>query len=280
MIGGVSWATGNVLVVPIVELVGLGLGFLFWSGGNLVFGYLIGRYGMFGVPKEAIAIDWLSWFGLVLGVAALGLFGSIDATLNDEGDESDVVNENDELLESARGERKKAEKLGGPFAPLMELQGGVRKAVGLAMAFGIGILYSVCMVPLTLWQARMADEGREAPSMDYLLPYFTGIFATSTIWWMLYASTQKPQVFPESILPSMISGMMWGVASIGMILATENLGFTTGYVIVCLSPQVVSSIWSVGVFREIRGARNLTRLGGAMALLVGAVSCFVVSKEQ
>ena len=46
ILGGSLWALGNLMVVPIIKLVGLGVGFLCWSTGNLVMGYFVGKFGL------------------------------------------------------------------------------------------------------------------------------------------------------------------------------------------------------------------------------------------
>jgi len=47
--GGVLWAISNYLVLPLVKLLGLGLGFSLYHFVNLMVGYIVGRVGLFGV---------------------------------------------------------------------------------------------------------------------------------------------------------------------------------------------------------------------------------------
>jgi len=48
--GGTLWALSNYFVLPLVKLLGIGLGFSLYHFVNLVVGYLVGRLGLFGVP--------------------------------------------------------------------------------------------------------------------------------------------------------------------------------------------------------------------------------------
>lgn len=44
--GGVLWALSNYLVLPLVKLLGIGLGFSLYHFVNLMVGYCIGRFGL------------------------------------------------------------------------------------------------------------------------------------------------------------------------------------------------------------------------------------------
>ncbi len=45
MLGGIFWATGNLMTVPIIKSIGLGLGPLLWNTTLLVFGWAVARFG-------------------------------------------------------------------------------------------------------------------------------------------------------------------------------------------------------------------------------------------
>ncbi|CAK9080143.1 unnamed protein product [Durusdinium trenchii] len=49
--GGALWALANYLVLPLVKLLGIGLGFSLYHFVNLVVGYGIGRFGIFNMEK-------------------------------------------------------------------------------------------------------------------------------------------------------------------------------------------------------------------------------------
>eukprot|EP00929_Paragymnodinium_shiwhaense_P033786 TRINITY_DN18494_c0_g1_i2.p1 TRINITY_DN18494_c0_g1~~TRINITY_DN18494_c0_g1_i2.p1 ORF type:complete len:425 (+),score=56.74 TRINITY_DN18494_c0_g1_i2:238-1512(+) len=51
MMGGALWALSNYLVIPLVKLLGIGLGFALYHFINLVVGYGVGRLGLFGLPR-------------------------------------------------------------------------------------------------------------------------------------------------------------------------------------------------------------------------------------
>ena len=51
ILGGVFWALSNYMVLPLVKLLGIGLGFSLYHFVNLMVGYCIGRFGLFGVKQ-------------------------------------------------------------------------------------------------------------------------------------------------------------------------------------------------------------------------------------
>lgn len=67
------------LVLPLVKLLGIGLGFSLYHFVNLVVGYIVGRNGMFGVPSLQVAFEGSLYFcdfgcGLILVSFILILF--------------------------------------------------------------------------------------------------------------------------------------------------------------------------------------------------------------
>lgn len=52
LVGGTLWGTANVLVLPTVKFLGLGVGFAMYHSINMAVGYSLGRFGLLGAPKE------------------------------------------------------------------------------------------------------------------------------------------------------------------------------------------------------------------------------------
>jgi len=71
VMGGMLWAMSNFAVLPLVKLLGIGLGFSLYHFQNMIVGYLIGRHGLFGVPRLQPAFEGSLFFcdagcGLIL----------------------------------------------------------------------------------------------------------------------------------------------------------------------------------------------------------------------
>jgi hypothetical protein len=67
---------------------------------------------------------------------------------------------------------------------------------------------------------RSGDASHSADGLDYVFSHFCGIFLTTLCYFVLYcagksAAGQKPEL-PPCVLPAFLSGLMWGVAQVGL----------------------------------------------------------------
>lgn len=261
LLGGSLWATGNLCVIPVVKMIGLGLGLLVWGATSLITGFLSGKFGWFGIDKRPVSHPIMNWFGIASIIVAMGVSFLIKPELN-----------------------KKKEK---EYAPLMaeksiqhivdeevsifdQVPKIYRFPLGIGLSLLSGVLYGVNLVPMSLWFQH--PENKDKPVLAFVFSHFTGIYLYSSTIFIIYCiykgvNSQTPKIYPQSILPSMISGAMWGLAQCGLMVATNMLGWTVGFPIGSAGPIIVSSLWSVLYFKEISGQRNIILLLGVFAFL-------------
>jgi hypothetical protein len=79
-LGGFFWATGNVMCVPVIKMIGLGLGMLVWGVANLLTGWLSARFGFMGIDVQEVADLPLSIAGVCIITSSLGLMYFIETT--------------------------------------------------------------------------------------------------------------------------------------------------------------------------------------------------------
>jgi hypothetical protein len=84
MLGGVLWATGNMLTVPIVKTLGLSLGMLTWGMTNMVIGWASARFGWLGVLQQTIGNPTLNVVGVTIAILSMGVFYFIKPSLEDK----------------------------------------------------------------------------------------------------------------------------------------------------------------------------------------------------
>jgi len=263
LIGGSLWATGNLCVIPIVKLIGLGLGLLLWGSASLITGFFTGKLGLFGLHKDHISHVGMNWAGILCIIGAMGVFFFIKPTLEDKEDRQPLLPNESGNIQGApdKSEKTMWDRLPEKSKPL----------IGVLLAVGSGILYGVNMVPMSLWVQSLPKDAHPKP-LEFVLSHFTGIYLYSTAVFLAYCIFRRPpQIFAESLLPSFLSGAMWGIAQCGLMVATNILGYTTGFPIGSTGPLIVSSLWSVLYFREIRGMKNLGLLGGSLGLLIAGI---------
>jgi len=254
LLGGSLWATGNLCVIPIVKLIGLGLGLLLWGSTSLVTGFLTGKFGLFGLDKQQVGNDAMNWIGFVCVVGAMAVFFFIKPSLQEEEEAKPLVGgkqTNSYQIQVDEVDRSILERIPPTY----------KAVVGSLLAVISGVLYGVNTIPMSLWIQKEKAAGHTPGALDFVFSHFVGIYLFSTVLFLVYCLVKgPPQVFPQSILPSYISGAMWGIAQCGLMIAIQILGYTIGFPIGSAGPLVVSSLWSVLYFSEIRGQRNLLLL--------------------
>lgn len=85
-LGGAMWMLGNLMCPYIIQIIGLGLGLTMWDLSNMLVGWFIGHFGLFGADKEIIQHPLLNYVGLVLASVSL-IFFSLSSVLNSQDKE-------------------------------------------------------------------------------------------------------------------------------------------------------------------------------------------------
>jgi len=62
----------------------------------------------------------------------------------------------------------------------------------------------------------------------------------------------KPKIYPKAILPGIISGIMWSIATICWFVANRSLSIPVAFPIITTGPPIIASLWGTVVFREIK----------------------------
>uniref|UniRef100_K3X9E0 EamA domain-containing protein n=1 Tax=Globisporangium ultimum (strain ATCC 200006 / CBS 805.95 / DAOM BR144) TaxID=431595 RepID=K3X9E0_GLOUD len=82
ILGGSLFGIANLLIPTVVNNLGLGVGFMLWNATNITMGYLISRYGLFGVEPTIPGNPTLSVLGIVFMIASIAVYGMITPTLS------------------------------------------------------------------------------------------------------------------------------------------------------------------------------------------------------
>lgn len=270
------------------------------------------------LPKERLSHPTAGVFGVIFGVTALCLFANIKSGSDISSESaSEQAEPNLEDPYTATNVRELEIPTETPMdqpttlsQPLLEqpeyspsdgvlnastpetnqdlLTGNV--SLGVFMGVVAGAFYGFNMVPLSIWNNKINRNGHifnhPLPSdllrsLRFFFSQFAGIFLVGITGFGLYCvcTKNKPKLVPpEATLPSIICGMVWAVGCAGAIVATSELGQAVGYVLVLNGSFLVNSAWSILVFKEIQGERNLKLFGGAFSLIVLSSIMISVSK--
>ncbi|EDR21531.1 hypothetical protein EDI_289650 [Entamoeba dispar SAW760] len=327
MLGGLIWCTGNLLCVPVIQLIGLSLGPGIWGVGNMVMGWLTGTFGWFGLnsDKDNVKIFWLNCVGAALAACSVPCYALIKTSTKVEREalkkveeeakdneielsnskenkaetskssstssrssdeiqhpEEDIKELNDKAFEQEPEEEKStiivvSEEESPIFKLLKAMPKWLQMIVGLILAITSGILFGSAFDPAKYLQ----DNGLASPEgINYVLAHFLGIFLSSTFYFICYIITfrNKPFIYRETILPGMVSGIMWAIAQVCWFVANTNLPYVVSYPLICAGPGLLSALWGIIVFGEIRGWKNFLFFAIGTLILIGGIVCIVVSK--
>ncbi|BFZ24382.1 hypothetical protein BsWGS_27421 [Bradybaena similaris] len=257
MLGGVFWATGNLCVVPIFKTIGMGLGMCTWSVFSLIVGWATGRFGLFGTDQDKISNSAMNYAGVALAFASILLYVLVK---NEIGASSDVeIEVTDDVLIRANPANTNPDPRGTDDLMYIETLSPIKKRIiGTALGVFSGVMYGIQFTPATYIQQH--KTGASKNGLDYAFVHFCGIYATSCVYLFLYCAIKgnKPKVYPEVILPGIVSGVMWGIACTCWFISNAELSEAVSYPIVGVAPAAIASlVWGVIIFREIKGMRNI-----------------------
>ncbi|KAL7719635.1 Transmembrane protein [Entamoeba marina] len=335
MIGGALWTTGNLLCVPVLQMIGISLGPAIWGIGNMVTGWVTGTFGLFGLHSDMddLNIFWLNCVGALLAALSVPCYALMkpknaenkndqdsefgtrhkgsnvydlkyndldsDNSENEEMDKTHTLNEkltNESMMEeplmtkdnkpntlvsimnetSSQSIKEHPQEESPLIIFISKLPATIQKFLGFFLAIIAGTFFGSNFDPPKYLQ----DNGLSSPNgIDYVLSHFLGIFVASTIYVMCYIIMfrNKPIVHKESIMPGFIAGIMWGIAQVCWFIANSNLPYVVSYPLITTGPGLVSALWGIAVFKEIKGWLNFSYFGFGTLVLMAGIVCIVVS---
>ena len=301
-LGGAVWALSNLLLVPIVGCVGVGICMLTWGCMEMLSGWAVARFGLFGLHAQPVLSPALNSAGVALGVLSLLVLSAATPAVSEGADRPGGA---------ASGEAARTPLLPPPPSPppssppALFLQQpppalplGAPEGEGRSLefweswsplgkrAFGVGAaLLAGCMSGNTFtpvqWIVDHPGRFPGAPQnlLGNLFSHFTGILFTALACLVAYcgATGSKPWVSSRLTLPALCSGLCWGLAMVFWFLANDSLSIVVAFPLVTLGPGLLSMLLGYAYFKELSGARNVLLLFTSCALFLGAAVCIALS---
>mmetsp|Transcript_11942 Transcript_11942/g.15481 ORF Transcript_11942/g.15481 Transcript_11942/m.15481 type:complete len:359 (-) Transcript_11942:134-1210(-) len=285
--GGTLWTTGNLLTVPIIQKLGIGLGTLLWGMTNMLMGWAAGSFGLFGLKKNDISSPALNYIGVILALVSLYIYLLVKPQ-EAEHSPLDIIEDQDEplmaflaspLATNGKGEANITRlnnnvQVQESLIPKAKLPSKYQWLVGVVMALVGGLFFGCSLIPM---QHTIDHGGNDVP-LNYVFSLFTGIFCASTAYLLVYIGSSQFRekdafVGRHLILPGLAAGVMWGVADACWLVANEALGFSIAFPIITTGPGFLALLLGIFWFKEIRGKRNYIYITLAFVTTTVAVVC-------
>jgi len=275
MLGGAMWCLGNASVVTIIRCIGLGLGMCIWGSVNLIFGWASGAFGLFGLKEQrtTLAHPILNYVGAVTAVIGVFIFLFVKPSTSNPTSKNPQSQEAKFLLSDPYRVNEETPVQSESFVDsLSEVQ---KRVLGIFLASVSGFFYGINFNP----PQYIVEHTTDTNGLDYVFSHFCGIFITSTFIMIIYCiiKKNKPVLFPEAVLPAIVSGIVWSIAQICWFIANSNLELVVTFPLLSTGPAIVANMWGILVFKEITGIRNFLILGLAFFFIILAIILIVLS---
>jgi len=275
MLGGILWCIGNAMAVTIIKCIGLGLGMCLWGSVSLMMGWASGTFGLFGLNQETVPRPILNYIGAGLCVVGVVVFVAVKSESKKIEQMPTQEEERYLLADPYRaGSINTTKSSNDSF--IDRLSDPSKRILGISLSVISGLFYGVNFDP----PQYIIDRTPGASGIDWAFSHFTGIFVMSTFIMIIYCLIKgnKPVLYPEAVLPGLLSGFLWATAQCSWFVANEKLSLVIAFPLISTGPGLIASLWGVLVFKEIRGAKNFAFLGLGFTIIIIAVVLIAMSK--
>lgn len=265
MLSGAFFAVGNALTVYIMEGIGMAVGSLLWNTVTCVVGWAVTRFGLLGNPRQLPQDNVMN----IIGVATVCIGGCFFATIRHHP------------MAVRPAPWQKEEDNGKLSFELPEQKISLLKRIGaILLTLIVGFLYGNMLTPINNLVADSEETGNPSGVSAYYFSFAFGALLTSTLIFMVYSVIRRNQPFinAELTLPSLVSGIIYAIATFCFFLANQHLDQTIAYPILSKAPGVVVSLWAVFLFKEIKGFRDLAALVAGITITITGIVLVSLSK--
>ena len=250
---------------------------------NCFLGWASGHFGWFGLKPEDVEKPILNYIGVILGCISGVVFFFIQPVKREQKSEEQVGQDGQEpFLESSKPvttiNEISVEKASTPTPQHVSIR---QRIIGSILAITTGAIFGLVFNPSTYIQDHL-DKYPDATKngLHYVYAMYSGILISSVFYYVAYIAYKRnrPYLHVRSVLPALISGMMWGVAQAGFLVANSVLSQAISFPLVMIGPGTIATLWSIFYFKDIAGMRNYLVIIAGSTLRVIAAVLIVLSK--
>jgi len=282
-VGGVVWCLSNVLLVPIVSTVGVGICMTVWGTSEMFAGWATARFGLMGLAAQPVSSDFLNFGGVSLGLLSLIVLSQATSTVSEVENAAPLLEQYEDesgvnVVMSIQGSEHAIPESGYDFYSNFTPLG--KKVFGISSALVAGTLSGSMFTPVQyIVDHPHSFPGSPRTLLGNLYAHYTGILFTSIPIFALYCfvTGNRPWVNSSLTLPALAAGVCWGLAGIFWFFANETLSIVIAFPLVTLSPGLISMVIGGVFYGEVVGTRNIVLISGAAILFSAAAICISLS---
>ncbi|VDO69361.1 unnamed protein product [Haemonchus placei] len=130
----------------------------------------------------------------------------------------------------------------------------LKRIIAILLTIFVGFLYGNMLTPINYLVFHNSETGYPSDLSSYFFSYSFGALLTSTLIFMVYSGVKlnRPFINPELTLPSLVSGIVYAIATYSFFVANQHLEQTIAYPILTKAPGIIVSLWAVFLFKEIK----------------------------
>lgn len=276
LLGGATWAMGNMAGPIIIQKIGMGMAVTVWGLTNMLMGWATGHFGLFGINKQTVTLAWLNYLGVALALLSGVFFGLVKPEDSEE-------EKGEALLATSAASEPKGTKVMRRLSSVHMVHDvqehsevtPVEYAVSFAGALMAGLFFGSMFDIATLDIQGAPGNGLTSAPLDYILTQASGIFVLYSIVLLVYLIVKGKDAYIKGniIVPAAISGSMWAVAFTSWNIANNALSLVIAFPIITTGPSVVGMAIGIIVFREYKQPKNLALIAVAFFLAISGVIC-------
>ena len=156
------------------------------------------------------------------------------------------------------------------------------RMIGCILAIVAGVFFGFIFIPVTYIQDHPFGQYENASKngLHYVFAMYSGIFFSSMFYYIVYLTYKgnRPYLHIQSVLPAIVSGIMWGIAQAGFLVANSVLSQTISFPLITIGPSTIAIFWSIFYFKEISGRRNYSIIFGGTLLRILSAILIILSK--
>ncbi|CAD6191973.1 unnamed protein product [Caenorhabditis auriculariae] len=274
-IGGLLYATGNVFSVPIVQGIGMGIGFLIWSSLQIAVGWSVARFGLFGwLAPTNVKSDVMNYIGIALTLIGGGLLVLVKQ-------EPVILDPVSYDLQPSTTESEKTQEISSESSRRDTTKDLIiRKIPFVIMAMGLACMHGFMMSPIDILKQKHPTNDK-FKVFDYIFPFYSSVFLFSTIYFFLYSIIRRQKAYIEQrlVIPSIGYGILWTAGMTLWFVSSDRLSQVVAYPITTRLPPLISAALDVFVYKTVKGTRNLLTLLTAATIALTGVILIALSNQ-